>query len=203
MNVSIEMIKKLREETGAGVLETKQTLVETGGDYDKAVEILKEKGLSQVAKKSEREVNEGLVELYAHPGNRVGVILEINCETDFVARNDKFKALAHDLALHIAAMEPKYVNRESVPQADQVTMIEEFKQAVLAEGKPDNIVEKIVEGKINKYFSEVCLLEQPFVKDDEVTVLDLVNSAISILGENIVVRRFDRYQLGEEIPTPA
>ena len=203
MSVSIEQIKKLREETGAGVLETKKTLEEASGDYDKAVEILREKGLAQVAKKADREVKEGLVELYAHPGNRVGVILEINCETDFVALTDKFKILAHDLALHIAAMEPKYLDRDSIPQSIQDEKAEEFRAAAVSEGKPENIIEKIIEGKLNKYFSEICLLEQNFVKDDEFTILEMINTAISVLGENIVIRRFNRYQLGEDLPAAA
>ncbi len=200
MTVSIELIKKLREETGAGVLETKQTLEEANGDYDKAVEILREKGLAQVAKRTDREVKEGVVELYSHPGNRVGVILEINCETDFVALNDRFKTLAHDVALHIAAMEPKFIDRESVSQKVHDARVEEFRSAAVSEGKPENIVEKIVEGKLNKFYSEICLLEQDFVKDEEITILELINSAISVLGENIVIRRFNRYQLGEALP---
>ena len=203
MSVSIEQIKKLREETGAGVLETKKTLEEASGDYDKAVEILREKGLAQVAKKADREVKEGLVELYAHPGNRVGVILEINCETDFVALTDKFKTLAHDLALHITAMEPKYLDRDSIPQSIQDEKAEEFRAAAVSEGKPENIIEKIIEGKLNKYYSEICLLEQNFIKDDEFTILEMINTAISVLGENIVIRRFNRYQLGEDLPAAA
>jgi elongation factor Ts len=200
MSVSIELIKRLREETGAGVLETKKTLEETGGDYDKAAEILREKGLALVAKKADREAKEGLVELYSHPGNRVGVILEINCETDFVALNERFKTLAHDLALHIAAMEPIYVDRQSVPQALRDEKISEFRAVAIGEGKPENIVDKIVEGKLNKFYSEVCLVEQKFVKDEEVMVLELINGAIGVLGENIIVRRFNRYSLGEELP---
>jgi elongation factor Ts len=199
MSVPIELIKRLREETGAGVLETKKTLEETGGDYDKAAEILREKGLAIVAKKADREAKEGLVELYSHPGSRVGVILEINCETDFVARNERFKILAHDIALHIAAMEPIYVDRKSVPQALRDEKISEFRAAAISEGKPENIVDKIIEGKLNKFYSEVCLVEQNFVKDEEVMVLELINGAIGVLGENIIVRRFNRYSLGEEL----
>ncbi|GMQ77522.1 MAG: translation elongation factor Ts [Anaerolineae bacterium] len=200
MSVSIELIKRLREETGAGVLETKKTLEEAGGDYDRAAEILREKGLAKVAKKADREAKEGLVELYSHPGNRIGVILEINCETDFVARNERFKTLAHDIALHIAAMEPIYIDRKSVPQAICDEKIAEFRAEAIAEGKPENIVTKIVDGKLNKFYSEVCLLEQDFVKDEEVKVLELINGAIGVLGENIIVRRFNRYSLGEELP---
>ena len=198
--MSIELIKKLREETGAGVLETKKTLEEAGGDYDKAAEILRETGLAKVTNKADREAKEGLVELYSHPGNRVGVILEINCETDFVARNERFKTLAHDIALHIAAMEPIYVDRKSVPQALRDEKISEFRAAAIGEGKPENIVDKIVEGKLNKFYSKVCLVEQNFVKDEEVKVLELINGLIGVMGENIIVRRFNRYSLGEELP---
>ncbi len=203
MSVSIELIKKLREEMGAGVLETKQTLEEADGDYDKAVVILREKGLAQVTERTEREVKEGLVELYSHPGKRVGVILEINCETDFVALNDRFKILAHDIALHIAAMEPKFIDRESVSQIIRDDKVEEFRTAAVSDGKPENIVDKIVEGKLDKFYREICLLEQFFVKDEEITILELINAAISVLGENIAVRRFNRYELGEDLSSTA
>ncbi len=199
MSIDVQLVKKLREETGAGVLEAKETLVETNGDYDEAVEILREKGAIVAAKHADRVATEGVVELYAHPGNRVGVILELNCETDFVARNEKFKILAHDLALHIAAMEPKYVNPKDIPDEIVAEKSEEYRSQALAEGKPDNIVEKIIQGRMAKYYSEVCLTEQPFVKNDDVRVGDLITDAIRIMGENIVIRRFDRYELGEDL----
>lgn len=199
MSIDVQLVKKLREETGAGVLEAKETLVEANGDYDEAVEILREKGAIKAAKHADRVATDGVVELYAHPGNRVGVILELNCETDFVARNEKFKILAHDLALHIAAMEPKYVNPKDISDEIVAEKSEEYRSQALAEGKPDNIVEKIIQGRMAKYYSEVCLTEQPFVKDDDVRVGDLITDAIRIMGENIVIRRFDRYELGEDL----
>lgn len=199
MSIDVQLVKKLREETGAGVLEAKETLVETNGDYDEAVEVLREKGAIVAAKHADRVATDGVVELYAHPGNRVGVILELNCETDFVARNEKFKILAHDLALHIAAMEPKYVNPKDIPDELVAEKSEEYRSQALSEGKPDNIVEKIIQGRMAKYYSEVCLTEQPFVKDDDVKVGDLITDVIRIMGENIVIRRFDRYELGEDL----
>jgi len=199
MSIDVQLIKKLREETGAGVLETKETLVATNGDYDEAVKILREKGAIKAAKHADRVALDGVVELYAHPGSRVGVILELNCETDFVARNDKFKILAHDLALHIAAMEPKYINPKDIPDEIVNEKSEEFRSQALSEGKPDNIAEKIIQGRMAKYYSEVCLTEQPFAKDDDVRVGDLITDAIRIMGENIVIRRFDRYALGEDL----
>ncbi len=198
--ITTAMVKELREATGAGVLDAKKALVNAGGDFEKALDELRKKGLSRVAKSATRQANEGLIELYAHPGNRVGVILELNCETDFVARNDAFKELAHDLALHIAAMNPRYVSRDEVPQnvLDETTA--ELRTQALAEGKPEDIAEKIVAGRLNKFYEESVILEQPFVKDDSVKVQDLINNAISLLGENIVLRRFARYELGEELP---
>lgn len=199
MKISTAQVKELREATGAGVLEAKKALESTGGDYDKAVDLLREKGAARAAKRSGREASEGIIELYTHPGNRVGVILEINCETDFVARNDEFTSLAHDLALHIAAMGPQYLSREEVPQEDLDREIEVLKAQAKAEGKPDNIIEKIVDGRLNKYYEEFCLLDQPFVKDDSVKISELITDAIRKTGENIIVRRFARYELGESL----
>ena len=199
MEVSIEQIRALREETGAGVLDAKQALVKADGDYDKAVDELRRKGLAQAKKRADREANEGVIELYSHLHKRVGVMLELNSETDFVARNDQFQELAHDLALHIAAMDPRYVSREDVPEEDI-----ERERAVLQaqaekEGKPEHILEKIVSGRLNKFYQETVLLEQPFVKDESITVEQLINETIGILGENIVLRRFARYELGEAV----
>lgn len=198
MGISIQMIKKLRQATGAGPKDCKDILTKTDGDFDKAVELLREKGLAKAGKKSSRSANEGLIELYAHPGNRVGVILEINCETDFVARNEKFQQLAHDIALQVAAMSPTYVSKEDVP-ADAI----EKERAILTkitleEGKPEHIVGKIVDGRLGKFYEENCLLEQAFVKDDKMKIGQLVTDAIASLGENIVVKRFARYELGTE-----
>ncbi|MCO5197513.1 MAG: translation elongation factor Ts [Anaerolineae bacterium] len=199
MNITVEMVKELREATGAGVLDAKKALEAANGDFDEATVILREKGLARVAKKSGRSANEGLIEMYAHPGNRVGVILEINCETDFVARNEEFVELAHDIALQIAAMSPRYVGKDDVPEADLEAERELLTKQALAEGKPEQIVAKIVDGRMRKFYEEYCLLEQPFVKDDSMLIQDMVNTAISKLGENIVVRRFERYELGESL----
>jgi elongation factor Ts len=199
MNITIEMIKELREETGAGVLEAKKVLEDTNGDYEEAASILRKKGAAVAAKKAGREATEGVIEVYSHPGSRVGVLVELNCETDFVASNEKFQTLAHDLVLHVAAMEPKYVGKQDVPEADIDIKVNEYSAQANAEGKPADIVEKIVAGKLNKFYEEVCLLEQPFVKNDEVKIKDLILEAIRIRGENIVIRRFVRYELGENL----
>jgi len=199
MKISVQMVKELREATGAGVLEAKKALEKVEGDFDKAVDILREKGAARAAKRAGRDAKEGRIELYEHPGNRVGVILELNCETDFVARNDQFVELAHELALHIAAMNPQYLNPEDVPQEELDRETEVLKSQALAEGKPEAIVDKIVTGRINKFYEETCLMEQAFVKDDKVKIKDLITIAISTTGENIKIRRFNRYELGESL----
>lgn len=199
MKITTQMVKELRDSTGAGVLEAKKALEATDGNYDKAVDLLREKGAARAAKRSGREATEGTIEMYSHPGNRVGVILELNCETDFVARNEQFQALAHDLALHIAAMSPKYLSREDVDQAELDRETEVLKNQAMAEGKPENIVERIVMGRLNKFYEEFCLLDQKFVKDDSFTIQELITDSIRTTGENIKVRRFARYELGEEI----
>lgn len=199
MEVTIEMIKELREETGAGVLDAKKALEAADGNYDKALEALRKKGLAQAAKRAGREANEGVIEVYSHLANRVGVMVELNCETDFVAKNDRFQEVAHDLVLHVAAMAPRYVSRDDVPSTLVEEKSNEFREQAEAEGKPDDIVEKIVMGRLEKFYEENVLLEQPFVKDDSVKVERLVKDAIALLGENIVVRRFVRYELGEEL----
>lgn len=198
MKITTAMIKELRDETGAGILEVKKALEAAEGDTEKALAALRKKGAIQAAKRADRVAREGVVEVYAHPGNRVGVMLELNCETDFVARNERFVELAHDLVLHVAAMRPRFVSREDIPQSRIDALTEEYRQQAMGQGKPDDIVDKIVTGRLEKYYAEVCLLEQEFVKDDEVKVQQLVTDLIGVLGENIVVRRFDRYELGEE-----
>jgi elongation factor Ts len=192
-------VKELRETTGAGILEAKKALEATDGDYDKAVDILREKGAARAAKRSGREANEGVIELYAHPGNRVGVMVEINCETDFVARNEQFRGLAHDVALHIAAMDPLYLTRDEVPQEDLNRELDVLRSQALAEGKPEEIVEKIVSGRMNKFYEETVLMDQPFVKDDKMTIEQLVTDSIRMTGENIKIRRFSRFELGESL----
>lgn len=178
---------------------SQKALENTSGDFEKAVDLLREKGAARAAKRADRAASEGIIELYAHPGNRVGVILELNCETDFVARNEEFRNLAHELALHIAAMSPRYITREEVPQGELDRELEVLKAQAKAEGKPDNIIEKIVQGRLTKFYEEFCLLEQPFVKDDSVKVSDMITDTIRKTGENVIVRRFARYELGESL----
>ncbi len=199
MKVTTQMVKELREATGAGVLEAKKALEAVEGNFDKAVDILREKGAARAAKRSDREATEGVIEVYEHPGNRLGVILELNCETDFVARNEEFKALAHNLALQIAAMNPQYIRVEDVPTAEIEHESEVLRKQALAEGKPPAIADKIVSGRIGKYYQEVCLLEQPYVRDDSLTIQDIITETIRKTGENIIVRRFSRFELGESL----
>ena len=199
MTITTEMVKELRGVTGAGVLEAKKALEQTDGNFDKAVDILREKGAARALKRANRAAKEGLVELYAHPGNRVGVMLELNCETDFVGRTEQFRELAHNLALHIAAASPRYLRSEDVPTAEIERETSVLKAQAIAEGKPEAIAEKMVAGRISKYYEEICLLEQPFVKDEKVKIKDMLAEATRTTGENVVVRRFVRYQLGEAL----
>jgi elongation factor Ts len=199
MAITTEMVKELRAATGAGVLEAKKALEQHNGDFNKAVDMLREKGAARAAKRADRSAREGTIELYAHPGNRVGVMLELNCETDFVARNEQFRDLAHNLALHIAAASPRYMRPEDVPAEEIERETSVLKSQALAEGKPEAVVEKVVAGRIAKFYEEMCLLEQPFVKDEKVKIKDMLTEAIRVTGENIVVRRFARYELGESL----
>lgn len=195
---STEQIKALREQTGAGMLDCKKALDQNNGDFEKAANWLREKGLAAAAKKASRDAREGMVEAYAHTGGRVAVMVEVNCETDFVARTDEFQELARNLAMHIAAEQPRWVSAEDLP-ADVLEQEKEIYRALaLKEGRPENVLDKIIEGRVKKYCSETCLLEQAYVRDDQKTVGDLVKEARATLGENIVVRRFVRFQLGEE-----
>lgn len=199
MKITAAMVKELRTVTGAGVLDAKNALVASDGDFDKASDILREKGAARAAKRVGREALEGVVEVYEHPGKRVGVMLELNCETDFVARTEQFIELAHNLALHITAMNPQYLNVEDVPSEELDREAAVLRAQALAEGKPEEIADKIVAGRIKKFYSEVCLLKQPYVRDDKVTIQDLITNAISVTGENIRIRRFIRYELGESL----
>ena len=197
--ITAALVKELRERTGAGMMDCKKALSATDGDLEKAIDFLREKGLAAAAKKAGRVAAEGLVQAYIHGGGRIGVLVEVNCETDFVAKTDAFKELVKDIAMHIAATNPSYLKREEVPTAEL-----EHEQAVLAEqarneGKPEKIIEKMVAGRIEKYYKEVCLMEQPFVKDPDKTISDLITESIAKIGENISIRRFTRYQLGEGI----
>ncbi len=192
--MSQDLIKELRELTGAGILEIKQALNETGNDKEKTVELLRKKGALKMGKKSDRVAKEGLIETYIHPGSRVGVLVEVNCETDFVARTEDFKNLAKELALHIAAANPLYVGIADVPAEVVEKEKEIYKEQV--KGKPEDVINKILEGKIAKYYEEACLLEQPFVKNPDVKVKDFVAQAVAKMGENVQVKRFARFVLG-------
>ena len=199
MSVSLDEIKKLKELTGVGLTEAKKALVEAGGDFDKALEAMRKKGLTKAEKRGEREAREGLIESYVH-GNRIGVIVELNCETDFVARTDNFKSLAHELAMQIAAMRPKWVSQDDIPEAERTRKREELVASAKADpknaNKPAEILDKIIDGQLNKYFSELVLLDQTYWKDDSKTIGTLVKEEMAKLGENIVVRRFARLELG-------
>lgn len=197
--ITAGMVKELRERTGAGMMDCKKALTETNGDMDKAIDYLREKGLAAAAKKAGRVAAEGLVESYIHGGGRIGVLVEVNCETDFVAKTEGFKALAKDIAMQIAAANPAYVSREEVPAEILEHEREVLRAQALNEGKPAQIVEKMIVGRIEKYYKEVCLLEQVFIKDTDKTITQLINENIAKIGENIAVRRFTRYQLGEGI----
>lgn len=195
--ISAKMVKELRERTGAGMMDCKKALVETKGDMEKAIDFLREKGLAAAAKKSGRITAEGLVSSYIHGEGRIGVLVEVNCETDFVAKTDEFKELVKDIAMQIAAAKPEYISREEVPAAVVEHEKEILRAQAMNEGKPAHIVEKMIEGRIDKYFKEICLLEQPFIKDPDITIQQLVTEKIAKIGENITVRRFVRYELGE------
>lgn len=197
--VTAGMVKELRERTGAGMMDCKKALNEVNGDLEKAVDFLREKGLAAAAKKAGRVAAEGVVEAYIHGGGRIGVMVEVNCETDFVAKTDDFKALAKDIAMQIAAANPLYVRREEVPAEIVEHEKEVLRAQALNEGKPANIVEKMVVGRVEKYYKEVCLLEQVFIKNPDKTITQLINESIAKIGENISIRRFTRYQLGEGI----
>jgi elongation factor Ts len=197
MEINASLVKQLREKTGAGMMDCKKALTEAGGDIEKAMTLLREQGLAKAAKKSSRTANEGAVTAYIHPGDKLGVLIEVNCETDFVARTKDFAALCEDLAMQIAAANPLVVKREELDQEliDQEKEI--YKTQALNEGKPEKIVDKIVSGKLEKYYQEVVLLEQAFIKDQDKTVNDIIIEAVAKLGENIQVKRFVRYRLGE------
>lgn len=196
MEITASMVKELRDKTGVGMMDCRKALQETNGDVEKAIDYLREKGLSKAAKKASRIAAEGIVESYIH-GGRIGVLVEVNTETDFVAKNEDFKAFVKDLAMQVAASNPQYVSREEVPAEVIEHEKEVLKQQAVNEGKPEEIANKMVEGRIKKYYTEVCLLEQPFIKDPDKSVQDLLNDLITKIGENIKVRRFTRYEVGE------
>ena len=198
MEISAEMVRKLREETGAGMMDCKAALVEANGDLEKAREFLRKRGLAAAAKKAGRTASEGVIGTYIHPGARIGVMVEVNCETDFVARTPEFQSLVKDVAMHVAAASPQYVTKEEVPAEVLEKEKEIYKSQAAAQGKPAGVQDKIAEGKLKQFYSDFVLLEQPFVKDTQLTVGQLVAEKISTLKENIVVRRFARFKVGEE-----
>lgn len=199
MELNATVVKELREKTGAGFLDCKKALAETGGNLEKAVDYLRQKGLAAAAKKADRVAADGAVGAYVHPGGKIGVLVEINCQTDFVARTTEFQVLLKDMAMQIAAASPRYVKREDVSVDEIEKEREIYRGQALESGKPEKVVEKIVEGKMERFYSEVCLLEQAFIKDPDRKVSDTINDAITRLGEKIEVRRFTRYHLGEGV----
>ena len=198
MAVTTEDIKKLREATGAGMMDCRNALEQTGNDFDKALDILREKGLAIAGKRADRVASEGIVELYSHGGGRVGVMVEVNCETDFVGRSEEFRTFAHEVALQIAATSPLYIKEEDIPASVLEHEESIAKARAKEEGKPENIIPKIVEGYMNKFKDEVVLMRQPYIRDESVTIAAMLNQKIAATGENIIVRRFARYALGEE-----
>lgn len=197
MAISAEQVKTLRDQTGAGMMECKKALLEADGDFEKAVTLLRERGLAAAAKRADRQTREGIIGHYIHAGGRLGVLAEVNCETDFVAATEEFQELVRDIAMQIAASNPSYVRREDVRQEEIEREKEIYHNQAQSAGKPEKIMERIVEGKLNKYYSEVCLYEQPFVKDPELTVEELIKAKIAVLKENIAVKRFARFKVGE------
>lgn len=201
MAITTEQIKSLREETGAGILDCRKALQDANGDIDKALNYLREKGLATAANRADREASEGIVELYSHGDGRVGVMVELNCETDFVARSEKFRTYAHELALQIAAMSPQYISEQDIPDSVLEEEREKARTYAREEGKPEGIIERIVEGRVNKFMDEACLMRQQYIRDDGLTVQELHSQNVGSIGENMIVRRFVRWELGEESST--
>ena len=197
MQIPAQLVKELRERTGAGFSDCRAALVEAAGDLEKAISILRKKGQAAAAKKAQREASEGLVGSYIHAGGKIGVLVEMNCESDFVARTEAFQQLSHDVAMHIAALDPRYVRREDVTAEMLEKERDIYKAQALATGKPENVVDKIVNGKMEKFYEENCLYEQHYIKDESVTIQEMISQAISKLGENISIRRFARFKVGE------
>ncbi len=201
MQIDAKAVKVLREKTGAGMMDCKKALQETGGDEDKAVNLLREKGLAAAAKRAGRSANQGIVDSYIHLGGKIGVLVEVNCETDFVARNEEFKDFVHSICLQIAATNPGYLTKEDVPEEILDNEKQIIKAQAINEGKPEKVVDKIVEGRLEKYYREKCLLEQTYVKDEDMAIKDLLNDLIAKIGENILIRRFSRFEIGEMAET--
>lgn len=197
MEITAEMIKELRAATGAGVLDCRKALQESNGDFQKAVEWLREKGMATAAKRADREASNGIIELYSHGGGRVGVMVEVNCETDFVARSEQFRNLAHEIALQIAASSPKYIKAEDIPASVLEREAQSARALAKEEGKPDNVADKVVEGRLEKFKDEVVLLRQPYIRDENITVEKLLLQTVAATSENLMIRRFQRWELGE------
>lgn len=201
MHIDAKVVKALREKTGAGMMDCKKALLETEGNEEKAVDILRERGLAAAAKRSGRAANQGIVDSYIHMGGKIGVLVEVNCETDFVARNDEFREFVRNLCLQVAATNPTYLKKEEVPESILDKERQIIKAQALNEGKPEKVIEKIVEGRLDKYYRENCLLEQAYVKDEDLAIHELLTNLIAKIGENIVVRRFCRFEIGEGVET--
>ncbi len=197
MAITTEQIKELREATGAGILDCRKALEQANGNFDKAVDFLREKGLATAAKRADRDANQGMVELYSHGNGRVGVMVEVNCETDFVARSEAFRTFAHEVALQIAAAAPKYIRSEQIPESELEHEREIARARAREEGKPEAILEKIVEGRLEKFRDEVVLLRQPYIRDESITIEKLLMQNVAAIGENVIIRRFSRWELGE------
>jgi len=203
MDISAELIKDLRQRTGAGVMDCKMALKESSGDMEKAIDFLRRKGLATAAKKAGRIATDGLIASYIHAGGKMGVLVEVNCETDFVARTEDFQTFVKNIAMHVAAANPQYIRREEVPPHVLEKERDIYRSQARELGKPEKVIEKIVEGKVERFFSEVCLLEQTYIKDTDVTVKEVLDSMIAKIGENISIRRFARFQLGEGLLAPS
>lgn len=199
MHIDAKIVKALREKTGAGMMDCKKALMEAEGKEEKAIDILRERGLAAAAKRSDRAANQGIIDSYIHMGGRIGVLVEVNCETDFVARNDEFREFVRNICLQVAATNPAYLKKEDVPESILEKERQIIKAQALNEGKPEKVIEKIVEGRLEKYFRENCLLEQQYVKDEDQTIGGLLTAMIAKIGENIVIRRFSRFEIGEGI----
>ena len=197
MAITVDQIKALREETGVGILDCRKALEDANGDFEKALESLREKGLATIAKRGERETSEGILDLYSHGDGRVGVMVEVNSETDFVSRSEKFRDFAHEIALQIAASAPSYIRVKDVPEEVLDLRRSIVREQALEEGKPENIVDRIVDGRVDKYIQEICLLNQEYIRDDNLTIEQLLLDNIAAIGENIIIRRFERWELGE------
>jgi len=199
MKITAKMVKELRDKTGAGMMDCKKALVESGGDEEKALAWLREKGISKAQKRAGKTASEGMIGSYIHMNGKIGVLVEINCETDFVAKSDKFQEFAKNIAMQIAASSPQYISPEDIPEEVLEKEKEIYTNQAKEEGKPENIIPRIVEGKLKKFYKEVCLLEQPYIRDDSLSIQDLLNELVSVLGEKIVIRRFVRFEVGEKL----